>query len=58
MSMVDYGIHNGTSITDKSILIVPLLGNKLNNGFDKIDMNGKLILLRYVILLRNLFVIN
>jgi len=31
----------GTSITDKNILIVPLIGNMLKNGLDKIDMNGK-----------------
>ena len=31
----------GTSITKEYILVVPLLGNKLKNGSDTIDMGGK-----------------
>jgi len=39
-SVEDIGII-GTSITNENILVVPLIGNILKNGSDKIDMNGK-----------------
>ena len=31
----------GTSITNENILVVPLIGNILNNGFDEMNMIGK-----------------
>ena len=37
----DIDISYETSITNKNILIVPLAGNKLKNGSDKIYMNWK-----------------
>ena len=40
-SNIEYIDINRTSITNKNILVVPLIGNILKNGSDKIDMNGK-----------------
>jgi len=30
-----------TSVTNENIFVIPLIENKLKNGSDKIDMNGK-----------------
>ena len=34
-------VVTNTSITDKSIFVVPLVNNILKHGYDKIDFNGR-----------------